>query len=66
MRTVLLTGFEPFGGENINPSWEIARYLDGQQIAGHLIHARLLPCIFGTSLARRSGAHISKLYSSAS
>ncbi len=47
---ILLTGFEPFGGEMINPSWEIACYLDGQEISGHRVHARLLPCIFGTSL----------------
>ena len=46
---ILLTGFEPFGGETINPSWELARALDGQTIAGHPVHARLLPCIFGAS-----------------
>jgi len=26
---LLLTGFEPFGGDSVNPSWEIARRLDG-------------------------------------
>jgi pyroglutamyl-peptidase len=26
-RRVLLTGFEPFGGESINPSWELVRTL---------------------------------------
>ncbi len=25
---LLLTGFEPFGGESVNPSWEVARALD--------------------------------------
>lgn len=25
MKTVLLTGFDPFGGENINPAWEVAK-----------------------------------------
>ena len=49
---ILLTGFEPFGGEPINPSWEIARYLDGKTISGHTVHARMLPCIFGASLTR--------------
>ena len=49
---ILLTGFEPFGGETINPSWEIARHLNGQEIAGRaLVRARMLPCIFGASLA---------------
>ncbi|MGJ8527820.1 pyroglutamyl-peptidase I [Maritalea sp.] len=28
-KTILLTGFEPFGGENSNPSMEIAKALDG-------------------------------------
>jgi pyroglutamyl-peptidase len=50
MRTVLLTGFEPFDGESINPSWEAARALDGELIGGGRIHARLLPCAFGESL----------------
>jgi len=29
---LILTGFEPFRGERINPSWEIARRLDGDVI----------------------------------
>jgi hypothetical protein len=24
-RTILLSGFEPFAGEDVNPSWELAR-----------------------------------------
>lgn len=51
-RTVLLTGFEPFGGESINPSWEAVSALDGVKIAGGLVHARRLPCLFGDSLRR--------------
>lgn len=47
MRAILLTGFEPFGGETINPSWEAARALDGVRIAGHRVAARQLPCAFG-------------------
>lgn len=27
MRKVLVTGFEPFGGERVNPSWEVVRKL---------------------------------------
>ncbi|MCD0494011.1 pyroglutamyl-peptidase I [Chromobacterium violaceum] len=50
MKTVLLTGFEPFGGETVNPSWEAARKLDGETIAGARVHARLLPCEFGAAL----------------
>lgn len=51
MTTLLLTGFEPFGGEPINPSWELARALDGQQIAGATVVARRLPCVFGAALS---------------
>ena len=34
MPTVLITGIEPFDGESLNPSWEAARRLDGQEVAG--------------------------------
>lgn len=46
---ILLTGFEAFGGETINPSWEVARALDGALIAGARVAARQLPCSFGTA-----------------
>ena len=36
-RCILLTGFEPFGGESINPSGEIARQLHGTVIGGVVI-----------------------------
>lgn len=48
---ILLTGFEPFGGEAINPSWEVARALQGQVIAGAMVQARCLPTSFGTAPA---------------
>jgi pyroglutamyl-peptidase len=44
---VLITGFEPFGGETINPSWEVARALDGETVAGARLRALRLPCRFG-------------------
>ena len=49
--TILLTGFEPFGGEAINPSWEVARALDGERIGDQRIAARQLPCVFGEAAA---------------
>ena len=49
--TILLTGFEPFGGETVNPSWEVARQLNGELVGGASIVARALPCVFGQSLA---------------
>ncbi len=45
--TILLTGFEPFGGEAINPSWEIARALDGWPCDDHVVRGMRLPCAFG-------------------
>jgi pyroglutamyl-peptidase len=53
---ILLTGFEPFGGESVNPSWEIARALDGWNCEGHMVHAALLPCAFGDALAALDAA----------
>lgn len=43
---ILLTGFDPFGGEAINPSWEVARALNGQFIGAARVHARQLPTSF--------------------
>lgn len=44
---LLITGFEPFGGESINVSWEVARALRGRQIAGRVVKAVCLPTEFG-------------------
>ena len=49
--TILLTGFEPFGGESVNPSWQVAQALDGANIAGARVHALQLPCVFGAARA---------------
>lgn len=43
---ILLTGFEPFGGDALNPSQEIARALDGQSIGAQRIVGALLPVAF--------------------
>jgi pyroglutamyl-peptidase len=48
--TVLLTGFEPFGDDPDNPSWEAVRRLHGRRVAGHRIAAMRLPVEFGSSL----------------
>lgn len=48
-KTILLTGFEPFNGAAINPSWEAARALDGWSGPGFTVAARQLPCVFGAA-----------------
>lgn len=53
---MLVTGFEPFGGETINPSAKIARNLHGHVVAGHRVMGGLLPCVFG-----EAGAEMKRL-----
>jgi pyroglutamyl-peptidase len=52
---VLVTGFEPFDRDSINPSWEAARALDGWRFElpdgqAVQVHARRIPCAFGAAL----------------
>ena len=56
MAGVLLTGFEPFDGETVNPSWEVVQQLDGTMIAGQPVIARQLPCVFGEALSALDAA----------
>ncbi|WP_193165861.1 pyroglutamyl-peptidase I [Microbulbifer hainanensis] len=44
---ILLTGFEPFGGEPINPSWEAVKTLHGYR---GRVEALQLPCVFDLCL----------------
>ncbi|MGO4805809.1 pyroglutamyl-peptidase I [Arthrobacter sp. 2MCAF15] len=47
---ILLTGFEPFGGETANSSWAAARSAARQlQAEGLDVRAVELPCVFGAS-----------------
>jgi len=54
--TLLLTGFEPFNGETVNPSWQVAQALAGERIAGARVVAVQLPCIFGAALSALDAA----------
>ena len=49
MPGLLLTGFEPFGGDARNPSGEAALALHGEVIAGQRVHGVVLPCVFATA-----------------
>ncbi|MCT6699166.1 pyroglutamyl-peptidase I [Rheinheimera sp. 4Y26] len=52
-KTILLTGFAPFGGEQINPSWQAVQQLQGWQADDETeVQAIELPCIFGQSLEK--------------
>jgi len=53
---ILLTGFEPFEQEAINPSWEAVRALDGWRLKGAVVHARRISCVFGTALRELDAA----------
>ena len=46
-KIILLTGFEPFNQETINPSWEAVRALQGWHEGDFVVHTRQLPCVFG-------------------
>ena len=49
---VLVTGFEPFAGEPVNPSQQVAMALHGLEVAGHAVVGAVLPCRFGASRRR--------------
>ena len=53
---VLLTGFNPFGGDRINPSWRIAQALHGRLLDGHRVVAEQLPTVFGSALVALDAA----------
>ena len=48
MKKLLITGFEPFGGEQINPSWEAVSLLP-EQVGEYALTKLLIPVVFGQS-----------------
>ncbi|WP_314303617.1 pyroglutamyl-peptidase I [Brevibacillus parabrevis] len=50
MKTILVTGFDPFGGEAINPAWESVKRLTEIESGEYRIVARQLPTVFGKSV----------------
>ncbi len=52
MKKLLLTGFEPFGGEPVNPAVEAVRRLQGRVIGSFEIVGLELPTVFGQSTER--------------
>lgn len=46
MPTILVTGFQPFGGEKINPAWEAIRVLPDSIVGSKVIKLQI-PVVFG-------------------
>ena len=46
---LLITGFEPFGGDSANSSQVVAQALHGEVIGGLTVVAVVLPCVFATA-----------------
>lgn len=46
MKTLLITGFEPFGGESINPSWEAVKQLPNA-VGDYTLYKLSLPTVYG-------------------
>lgn len=46
MKKLLITGFEPFGGEEINPSWEAVCRLP-EAVGGYALTRLRIPVVFG-------------------
>lgn len=51
MTSLLVTGFEPFGGHERNPSAEVARALDGERLGDATVRGLVLPVAFGRAEA---------------
>ena len=55
MNVALVTGFEPFGGETTNPSWDVCQALPGE-IAGLRVERLRVPCEFRRAIEVAAGA----------
>ena len=43
MPIILVTGFEPFGGDTVNPSRELAKAVDGRRVGACAVRGAVLP-----------------------
>ena len=46
MKKLLITGFDPFGGESVNPSWEAVKLLP-DTVGNYQLHKLQIPTVFG-------------------
>lgn len=56
MTRVLLTGFEPFAGSDVNPSWQAVSLVAAAPPSGTEVTAVQLACVFGTALEELAAA----------
>ena len=49
MKNILVTGFDPFGGERVNPASRAVSRLTGMETNGYQIVTREIPTVFGKS-----------------
>ncbi|MGG5253617.1 pyroglutamyl-peptidase I [Neobacillus sp. SM06] len=56
MKKVLVTGFDPFGGEPVNPALEAVKLLNGKEITGFEIVTKEIPTVFGKAIVRLNEA----------
>lgn len=52
MKKIVVTGFEPFGGETVNPALESAKQLKDWHVEGYQVVVREIPTVFGLSCER--------------
>ena len=50
-RNLLITGFDPFGGESVNPSWLAVSRLP-EKIGAYTVHKLEIPTVFGAAAAK--------------
>ena len=48
MKKLLITGFDPFGGQTVNPSWLAVERLP-DRIVDFAIYKKMIPTVFGTA-----------------
>ena len=46
MKKLLITGFDPFGGNSVNPSWMAVQQLP-EQIGTFSVRKKMLPTVYG-------------------
>ena len=51
MKKLLITGFDPFGGEALNPSWEAVKLLP-DKIGAYALYKLEIPTVFGVAAQR--------------